>query len=82
MTRDAQSQGHGRVDNCIHRLGYIGGEDLWSGDLFISPMCGQPDFSERALLSEDDLGVEHDLEIEIDVGEDVYNEFRWWLLRG
>lgn len=59
MTRDAQCQWHSGVDYGIDRLGDIGGEDLWSGNFLITPMCSKPYFPEWTFLREDNLGVEH-----------------------
>ena len=60
MSRNAKSQWNGGVDNGIDGGRNVGGEDLFPSELFVSPVSGEPDFSQGAFFGKNDLGVKHD----------------------
>lgn len=59
MSRDTESERDGGIDDCVDGRGDVGGEDLFPSELFVSPVSGEPDFSQRAFFGQNDLGVKH-----------------------
>lgn len=59
MTRDAEGEWDGGIDDCIDGRGDVGGEDLLPAEFFVSPVSGEPHFSQWAFFGQNDLGVKH-----------------------